>query len=818
MKITLFVIRLFVLLFIVFPGFSQSLQDEHVAKFNKYNESRPQEKLFVHLDKPFYSVSDNIWFSTYLVDAKRHQPRKESLAYIELISPENEVVAQRHVQILNGTGFGDFDLSSLQLAPGDYTLRGYTNYMRNFDEDFFFQRRISLVRQGIDEETIANTKEAEIKIEFFPEGGELVAGQMNFLAFKVTGDFDSNDEIAGVIYDEEEKTVAKFRTEKFGMGVVPVKLEQTRRLKAVVDYKGKTFQYQLPEILPSGYTMSVRNTGKNLVLIANHTDPVEMKSAFIIIHQRGQLLSVISAEDRPAIQNSLKIDELPAGIISFTLFDGKGVPRRERIVFVENDKLSRQQIEIEMNKSTFRTRDKVAFSLLDKADDLTEGSGSISITNLDLLPKDSRKSNLLSYLLLSSDIKGEIENPAYYFRKENANRLRHLDMLMLTQGWRRFVWKEVLEQQDVSFSYAVEKGITVNGQLVDYFSKSKTRVGEVRLNILESPSFSQKVMTDENGRFSFPNLIFGDTVTMVFQSRKYKTNKDVLSANNNQTIKIIEKEGHPVAHTVADEKYVIREKIMENYIDAFNKMAAVDSVYDFSDIYLLQEFAVESRREKKLNVHNPFRMADALYGKPSKRVIADSIASIVPSSSLFDFLRTVPGLRVQVLGTFLEQTITIRGVNSVNAGGAPTILVDGVETTMSTLNALPASNIAFVDVFTGADAAVFGARGANGVVSIFTRENSGVERRRPVTGINNFKITGFSVGREFYTPDYSLKLDSHKKPDLRSTLYWNPEVDLSARYPIEFYTSDEKGTYLIHLEGITSDGKIVLEEKIIEVK
>ncbi|MEL6556872.1 MAG: TonB-dependent receptor plug domain-containing protein [Bacteroidota bacterium] len=818
MKFTLFVMRLFALLFIVFPVFSQSIQDEHTAKFNRYNELRPQEKLFVHLDKPFYAVSDNIWFNAYLVDAKRHQPSKEALAYIELIDAENEVIAKRNVQILNGTGFGDFDLSSLQLEPGEYTLRGYTNYMRNFDEGFFFKQQISLVRQGIDEAVVTNTKEADIKVDFFPEGGELVAGQLNFLAFKVTGDFDSNDQISGVIYDEEKQAVAKFRTEKFGMGLVPVKPQKAALLKAVVDYKGKTFEFQLPEILQSGYTMSVRNTGKNLVLVANHTDPAEMKSAFIIIHQRGQLLSVISEKDRQSIQNSLKIDELPAGIVSFTLFDGDGIPRRERIVFIENDNLSRQQIGIELNKSNFNTRDKVSINLQSNDESLIEGSGSISITNLGFVPENSRESNLLSYLLLSSDIKGEIENPAYYFDKENTERLRHLDMLMLTQGWRRFVWKEVLDQEDVNFNYAVEKGITVNGQLVDYFSKNKARVGEVRLNILESPAYSQKVMTDDKGMFSFSNLVFGDTVTMVFQSRKYNSKKDALSNNNNQTIKIIEKEGHPVTYSVADEEFIIKERIIESYIDAFNKIAAIDSAYDFSEVYLLSEFAVEGRRETKLNVYNPFRMADALYGKPSKRVVADSMASIVPSSSLFDFLRTVPGVRVQVLGTFLEQTITIRGVNSINAGGAPTILVDGVETSMATLNSLPASNIAFVDVFTGADAAIFGSRGSNGLISIFTRENSGVERRRPVTGINNFRIAGYSLGREFYTPDYSVKLESHKKPDLRSTLYWNPEIDFSAKNPVEFYTSDEKGTYLIQLEGITSDGKVVLEEQLFEVR
>lgn len=816
MKITLCAIRLLALLFVISPVFSQSIQNGHTEKLNRYIELMPQEKLFVHIDKPYYAVSDNIWFNTYVVDAKTHIPRKESLAYIELINPQKEVIAKRNVQIVDGAGFGDFDLSQMQLEPGDYTLRGYTNYMRNFDEDFFFRQRIQLVSQNVEKEMVATKREADINIKFFPEGGELVAGEINFVAFKVTGDFDASDQISGVIYDEEEKTVAQFRTEKFGMGLVPIKPAYNSRLTAKVDYKGRTFEFDLPEILNSGFTMSVRNTGENLLLLAKHSNPEEMNSAFIIIHQRGSLLSVISAQNGASIQNLLKLDDLPTGIISFTLFDADGVPRRERIAFVENDKLSRKRVAITTDKSKFRTRERVSLSLKNSDGTSMEGTGSMSITDLNLVPIDSRESHLLSYLLLSSDIKGEIKNPAYYFNKDNKDRLKHLDMLMLTQGWRRFTWKEVLKDNEFNFSYPVEKGITIKGRVVDYYNPDNMKMGQVQLNILEDLTFSEKIISDENGNFEFNNLRIGDTATVILQSKKFNTRNQSVSKNNSLAVQLVDQESPNVLGLETEKHFIIEDQTIDSYLTAFNKMKSMDSIYSLDGVILLDEFSVSSRKGLALDVMHPFRLADALYGTPSKRVIIDSLDRITANSRVFDVLRSTSG--VMVRGAFPNETVFIRGFGAGGFGRVPTMLLDGVEVPASALNAVSINDVAFIDVFNGPDAAAFGPGSGGGVLSVFTRFGPRSNLQRPTTGINIFKVAGYSLGREFYTPDYSEKSDKHKRPDLRSTLYWNPDVDFTDEYPIEFYTSDEKGSYLIHLEGITPDGKIILEEKIIEVK
>lgn len=797
---------------------AQDQQSDPASRLTQYTAARPQEKLFIHFDKPFYSISDEIWFKVYLVDAMNHLPRKTSVVYVELINDQEEIVAKRNIQVVNGGGFGDIDISDLSLLAGEYLLRAYTSYMRNFDNSFFFYQKINLI-DGI-EQTSPEKQSADassIKIDFFPEGGELIADQVNFLAFKVSGNFDLNDEISGKIVDESGREITEFRTENFGMGLFPVIPTKGSAMNALVVYKGKSYEFPLPVPLASGFSLSVRNTGTNLVLVAKHTDETAMKDAFVVVHLRGKVLGVVSANEKPYIQSAFKLENLPAGIISFTLFGADGLPRRERIAFVENEEYSREAIDIIADKETYRTRQKISLNFNKKADKDFTGNASVSITNLNLVPKESRQSHLLSHLLLSSDLKGQIENPGYYFDKANESRIKHLDLLMLTQGWRRFTWKQALDENPPLFKFPIEEGFTIEGKTVDYYNRKKAVSGELKLNVIENILASQTTTSNDSGYFFFPNLMIGDTATLVIQSNKLNKKKNTVSDNNNIHIEVFEQKSPEVMipDFVKNIQFEEEEMAVESYIEAYNKIVSIDSAFKLGEgIYLLGEFEVNSTKTSTA-VENPFVQADILYGRPTTRVVIDSLNRIVPSNRVLDILRTTSGVRVQ--GSFPNQTVQIRGISSVNSGTTPLIIVDGVITSLDVLNTIPVADVAYIDVLKGPDAAIFGVQGANGAISVFTRTGSSPEKRGPRVGIVDFKFPGFSLAREFYTPDYSEKSEKHKKPDYRTTLYWNPEIDLSSGKPIEFYSSDEKGIYLIHLEGITSEGKVVLEEKLMEV-
>ncbi|MGB3464409.1 MAG: Plug domain-containing protein, partial [Cyclobacteriaceae bacterium] len=759
---------------------AQQTAENTAEKLIEFIKNRPQEKIYVHLDKPFYAISDNIWFKVYTVDAVDHLPRKAALVYLELIDQNNEIVARRNVQIVEGGGFGDINIPELSLPAGEYVLRAYTSYMRNFDPDYFFYKKIQLL-DGTEEDRLADEENASLDINFFPEGGEMVANQVNFVAFKIEGVFNTDDVINGQVTDDTGKVITEFRTEKFGMGLFPLRPEKNRQYTAQVNYRGRDYNFPLPTTLENGFGLSIRNTGSNLVLVARHSDQQNMDGAYVIAHQRGRILGVVKSNGKPMIRSAFKMGQLPAGVISFTLFDANGTPKRERISFVENRQAAIKPINISTDAETYGSRQKIALDLT-KDQSSFEGNGSVSVTNINIVAPDSRTSHLLSYLLLSSDIKGNIENPAYYFDTTNTERRKHLDLLMLTQGWRRFKWEDVLAEEQSLFRYPYEKGFTIEGKLVDYNFRKKAVAGEVKLNIMEDLLATQTVVSNDSGYFFIPDLMIGDTATVVLQAKKVNKKKKVTD-NDNIFISRIERETPEVSlpDFVKTQKFEEKPVEVESYVEAYSKIVAIDSAFRLQDgIYLLGEFEVSSTKTTTA-IDNPFKQADILYGTPSKRMVIDSMARILPSNRILDILRSTSG--VLVSGSFPNQTVRIRGISSVSSGTTPLILVDGVYTSLEVLNSIPVAEVSYIDVIKGPDAAIFGAQGANGAIAVYTRTESRQERKGPRVGIADFKFPGFTVPREFYTPDYSKKSDKHKKPDYRTTLFWDPNINFSSDQP-----------------------------------
>ena len=257
--------------------------------------------------------------------------------------------------------------------------------------------------------------------------------------------------------------------------------------------------------------------------------------------------------------------------------------------------------------------------------------------------------------------------------------------------------------------------------------------------------------------------MIGDTATLVIQSNKLKKKKKTASDNNNVHIEVFEQKTPNVMipDFVKDILFEEKEIEVESYIEAYNKIVSIDSAFKLGEgIYLLGEFEVTSTKTETA-VENPFVQAEILYGRPTKRVVVDSLNRIVPSNRVLDILRTTSGVRVQ--GSFPNHTVQIRGISSANSGTTPLIIVDGVITTLDVLNSIPVADVSYIDILKGPDAASFGAQGANGAISVFTRTGEVPEKKGPRVGIVDFKFPGFTLAREFYTPDYSEKSDKHKR-------------------------------------------------------
>ncbi|WP_017731187.1 TonB-dependent receptor plug domain-containing protein [Nafulsella turpanensis] len=827
---------LFCLLLILFtPNISaqshSSPPDTASKKLQTYQQHHPSEKVYLHLDKNIYAPSETIWFKAYMVDGSIHLPGSLStLLYVELWSPLQTLIAKRNIFVAGGVGKGDIELPD-SLATGVYHIKAYTRYMLNNDTAFIFNEPIHIVGENEPPalaavETIQlqqNTTTtpalpSPLQLQFFPEGGELVNGLQNRMGIKAGSGAGESLDIKGKIINNRGDTTSWFNTYKFGLGDVLLQPSLADApYSAVVNYKGTNFYFMLPEVKDSGSTLSARTHSNKIYIKAVHTDPEDIKGAYILGHIRGRVFTTIEAEPgAKEIYAALPTDSLPPGIAHFTLFNKEGIPQRERLVFISHpDK--RTRLSVKTDQQSYDTREEANFQLhlRDHRGEAISGNVSATIIDKSLLEEGGNKpDNIRSFFLLSSDMKGTIENPAYYFNPANKDRLYLLDLLMLTHGWRKFTWKEVLEAPATSPAILPEVGFTINGQLFKYYRREKEQEGIVQLRPMEDLLFSKSDTTSEDGKFSFQGLHFMDTVTVILQADKAgkknnKGNDAIYIAVDSAGIHPLRKErtsSIPTRNPSLQESPVAGE-----YQDKISKIKEIDAAYALEEgTVLLEEVAVDAKKEKK---DDPFDRPGMMYHHPTKRLIPDSISSSTAFRDVFDMLQgSMPG--VKIVGTGLQKSVLIR--NTV-----PVFVLDGMLVDHSIISMIPPSYIAFVDIVREGKTAIYGLRGNNTVIAVYTRRHSDdVNVKKEVPGIINFKHPGYYLAREFYTPNYHKDDPSHAKPDFRSTLYWNPDIfiDEDGEAEIKFFTSDEKEEYILLIEGITADGRFITGEKSFQVK
>lgn len=421
--------------------------------------------------------------------------------------------------------------------------------------------------------------------------------------------------------------------------------------------------------------------------------------------------------------------------------------------------------------------------------------------------------NIKSYFLLSSDLKGKIEQPSYYFNRTNKDRKYLLDLLMLTHGWRRFSWKEILEKPLSPPAILPEQGFTIQGKIYNYYNQKKEMEGVVKLMMLENPLLNQVDTTSEQGIFSFNDLHFADTATFILQANKLR--KKAQKENDDIYIKIDSTESllaiPQTGSVTKTQNSSIDDSLAKKVQQKNQKMRQIDSAYDPDKrTVMLKEVAVEANRSRK---SDPFEEAGRLYGEPSNRLVLDSLFATLGSQSVLDIMQgRIAGIRVA--GSGLDKKLLIRG-------GEAFYLLDGMPADAQIINSIPTQNVAYIDILKGAKASIFGSRGTNGVIAIYTKK--GIEQDPAdidVPGIISFKHPGYYLAREFYSPNYEEDDSQHAKPDFRSTLYWNPDIVINenGQASLEFFTSDEEGDYLLLIEGITSDGRFITGKQPFSVK
>ncbi len=795
MKNTKHLIITFFLLFsvLLFSAFLLS-DDIRIQKIinhlNKYNQQYPQQKVYLQTDKPGYSVGQTIWIKAYLTHINMLLPDTLSdNLYVELINFEEKVMDARRLKLENGFAKGQYKIPDT-LTEGKYKLRAYTNWMLNFDQEFFFQKYIDIanpapanfIRQNFKDYKVhkrqTKRKKRRLNVHFFPEGGDLISGLESRVAFKAVNDLGQSQEIKGTLYNNKGKRIADFNSVHNGMGSFTFTPEEGKSYFAKVKFpNGKNKKINLPSAKAKGIVVNITNDKQELKLnIANNrpilTDVSE--NDLLIVAQSGNVIyhtAVINMKEKNYIHPIPK-NIFPTGIAQITIFNSDLEPLSERLVFINNNDLT--TIKLKTDKQNYGKREKVTLTIksVDKNGKAVPANLSLAVTDAGQVNHKKYSLNIISQLLLCSDLKGKIEQPGYYFENlQDPERKKHLDLVMLTHGWRRFTWKKVLKNELDKPAFNIQDNITITGQITRDFFKLPLEDITVNLSILEQYNDTYLTVSDEKGKFKFDNLIYFDTITVKIEARRNSGRKNLVIYVDDENIPKPEYNEHNV---ITDKILATKGRKGEKEVPLYG--------------YKLRK---KQEEEGKPEISN-------IYGEPDYTV--DFTEQMTNYNSVWDALKgRVPGL------IMVGDKAYMRGINSIYMDTDPLVLVDGVITDLAALRSISPYDVDKVDVLKGSSAAIFGSRGANGVIAVYTKRGRFMKR-----GEITFQMLGYVKTREFYVPDYENPENiALPAVDNRATIYWNPEIitDKNGSATVEFFTSDSDEKFNITVEGISLNGK-----------
>ena len=844
---------------------AQTMQDTIIANFSLM-ERIPKEKLYLHLDKPFYGAGEKIWFKGYLVNATTHQDNSQSNFIItELINRSDSIVERKKIR-RDSLGFHNAFTLPATLPAGDYYLRGYSNWMLNEDPDFFFSRNIK-IGNSIDNTIVSSIEyqqeddthyTAKIKftsnvqavfenttikylylengkiknkgkkktdengwisislpdlkspaarrievefddpqyiykrtfhlpvftndfdVKFFPEGGALLSIPHQNVAFKAQGADGFSKEVEGFLFNSKGDTLTNFRSEHNGMGIFTMNPVNNETYYVTVRTNDSiTKRFDLPAIEPKGISIAMSHYKQEIRYEIQKTEATEWpQKLFLLAHTRGKL-AILQPINPKRTFGKMNDSLFTEGITHFMLIDEQGNALSERLIFVPDHKPNQWQITAE--QPTYGKREKVSLQIAakDNEGNPVEGTFSVSITDRKSIQPDSLADNILSNLLLTSDLKGYVEDPAYYFLNQDARTLRSIDYLMMTHGWRRHKMENVLRTPSLNFTNYIEKGQTISGRIMGFFGanvkKGPICVLAPKYNIIATTE------TDEKGQF-IVNTSFRDSTTFLVQARTKKgfAGVDILM--------------DPPQYPVATHKapyFNGATTFMEDYL-----MNTRDQYYMEGGmrVYNLKEVTVTAKRER------PSSKSIYTGGINTYTVEEDRLQGY--GQTAFDAASRLPSV-----------TITNGSEIHIRNNSEPAIIViDDIvyEDASDILKDIQVSDMSSISLLRGADAVILGPRASGGAVVITLKDPRNLPAR-PAQGIITYTPLGYSESVEFYHPTYDTpEKKNAQRSDFRSTVYWNPELRLDAegKATIEYYTPDSTAPEDIIIEGVDKNGKV----------
>nr|WP_295927359.1 hypothetical protein [uncultured Dyadobacter sp.] len=784
MKLRTFI---YCLLTLAFSGRSFAQDDAMLVsmqqRFGLYTERAIQEKMYVHIDRPFYLVGESIWFKAYNLNGATHRFLDLSkVGYLEVLDSENNAVFQTKFAMPDGRGNGSVLIPSA-IVSGQYKLRCYTNWMKNFSADSYFETSISIVNPFVRfEPDRASKEELHYDVQFFPEGGHWVNGIESKVAFRAVGVDGKGIGFKGVVLNQQNETVREFEPEVNGIGYFTLKPEENNAYKAAItDSKGRRFEYELPKAASYGYTMEVKDSTASLVkvTVAARLENESSENVYMLTHTR----QTNSMFGKKALRNGravfvLERGKLGEGISQITIFNEKLKPVCERLYFKRPEK--QLSIDAQVGK-TFITREKVAMNLSATVGQSVPAWSNLSVAvYLDDSIRYAQGPDIHSYLWLNADLKGNVENPGYYFRNTGKDADRQLDNLMLTHGWRRLKWDQVFGGQPATFEHLPEyDGHFITGRILNKADGTPAKNIDAYLASLDVPARVYVDYSDKDGKLKFEVRQFTGPKEITLQTN--------LSKDSTYRFEVANPFSKQFSTTPTPSFFF--DKTLENQLltRSINMQTA--------NAYLPRLYA-----EKKavLTDSLPF------FGMPDEKYFLDDFTRF---PTMEEVLREyVKGVLVRRRQKEFHLRMIDKLVPNTYYTTDPLMLLDGIPVfdadKIIEMDPLKVKKIELLS-----SRYFLGPMTFTGIVSFSTyRGDLGGFELDPKVFVMPYE--GVQAEREFYAPRYDSGNTGSRIADFRNLMHWAPNVttDRTGKALVEFYTSDQAGHYQVVIQGIAPDG------------
>jgi hypothetical protein len=778
-------------------------KDKVVKALQTFGQHYPQEKVYLQLDKDYYAAGETIWFKGYITLQNMPATQATNL-YVELLDQNGAIVQKKLFMAANAGAPGFFELPETQ-KPGTYQLRAYTGYMLNYDPAFLFYRTIQIFDPQKKNPVQDSVKVTDYAVQFFPEGGNMILNAPGQIAFKAIDNNGYPIKVSGTVKNNKGKEVATITTTHDGMGVFELTPAANETYIATVkSAKGQSKTFPLPATATTGASLKIFNKGARIfyqTVLGDMTD--SSYNDMLLVAQMGQQLvykaDLNAGEGR--ISGFIPTNDLPSGIMQITLFNKDAVPMAERLAFVRQA----DTLALKLEPTTINIGERERSIILLKVPDSVQLNLSVSVTDADAVAVDENATNIMSSLLLTSDIKGYVYNPAWYFSNLEPETLQALDLVMMTNGWRRFSWQKIVNNEFPEGKYSYEQGITVKGTAITGGNRPTDGKIDFMIKIpYDSSNMFASGPLNEKGDFSLTGLVFPDTALIYYQANdKQKRWKDVAVKftphffDDNAVVK----KPYPMLLPTP-----INESTLKVFLATASESNKVNRSINNKMVYL-KEVNVNARKVPKEESIDK-RYATGMFSSDNGYSF-DFTKEMPTSFNVFQFLQArVAGLNI--MGDLNDPNISWRG-------GKPALYLNEMQTDASMISTIPVADIALVKVFRPPFMGGFGG-GANGAIAIYTKRGGDTRTNDPsIKGFELFKKAGFTVVKDFYSPNYAVRKEVHALPDKRLTLYWNPSLVIDTVYrtaKIEFFNNDFSKRYRVVVEGIAHDGSIGRTEEI----